>query len=443
MIRADKLLIAAGLLAALAAPAGLAHGPVARTAEGQVAAARLFASDSATGEVVAIDLPGGNVVTRLATPPYVLTLGLTNDSRYLFAMRGRDTKRDTVTVIDTGLDDSGGKFRFPSIVRTWLGSAPGGVHDGHLATIGGQDAVFNEGTGEVEIYQGADFGSLGAVPVRRLKLAAPDHYHYQEAGDNLYVGHLAKGLVQIIDRESGAEVGRVAGCPVLHGMCDDQDTGRLFFACMGNVVVVGTRGEEANREVARIPYPSKQRAAIFMHGKDGVMWGTSEGANPAILRLDGRKQPYAFESIPVNAAIQRGVTEDGSFILLYSRDGTLDIRDGGTGESLRKLRVSRKFDSEYHEHVDKALLPEIVTIGNVAYITIPPKGLIVEVDILAGKVLRKIRIGGQPTRLVVVRAGAGAATPGTAPAEAVTTGMIRPVSRAGSSPRGSADAFGP
>ncbi|MBL8200091.1 MAG: hypothetical protein JNK40_03885 [Chromatiales bacterium] len=406
MHHADRGLIAAGLLAVLAAaPAALAHGPVARNAEGQVAAARLFASDSATGEVVAIDLPEGKVVTRLATPPYILTLGLTQDSRYLFAMRGRDTKRDTITVIDTGVEAGAGKFLFPSVVRSWVGSAPGGVHDGHLSTIGGQDAVFNEGTGEVEIYEASDFGSLGAVPVRRLKLAAPDHYHYQEAGDNLYVGHLAKGLVQILDRQSGREVARVAGCPVLHGMCDDQETGRLFFACMGNVVVVGTRGEEANREVARIPYPSKQRAAIFMHGKDGVMWGTSEGANPAILRLDGRKQPYAFESIPVNAAIQRGVTEDGSFILLYSRDGTLDIRDGGTGESLRKVRVSRKFDSEYHEHVDKALLPEIVTLGNTAYITIPPKGVIVEVDILAGKVLRKIKVGGQPTRLVVVKAG--------------------------------------
>ena len=334
-----------------------------------MATARLFASDSATGEVIAIDLPSGNVVTRLATPPYILTLGLTEDSRYLFAMRGRDTKRDTITVIDTDVEAGRGKFLFPSIVRSWLGSAPGGVHEGHLATVGGQDAVFNEGAGEVEIYESDDFGSLSAVPVRTLKLAAPDHYHYQEAGDNLYVGHLAKGMVQIINRESGKEVARVAGCPVLHG-------------------------------------------------KDGVMWGTSEGANPAILRLDGRKQPYEFQSIPVNAAIQRGITEDGGFILLYSRDGTLDIRDGGTGESLRTLPVSQPFDSEYHEHVDKALLPEIVTLGTTAWITIPPEGVLVEVDILAGKVLRRIEVGGQPTRLVVVKAGATAvATSGIAASE--------------------------
>lgn len=410
MQRTGRAWRAAVWLALVVTVAADAHGPVARTAEGQAAEARLFTSDSATGEVVAIDLPAGNVVARLATPPYVLTLGLTQDSRYLFAMRGRSTTRDTVTVIDTGLGAVAGQFRLPSIVRTWLGSAPGGVHDGHLATVGGQDAVINEGTGEIEIYEGGNFASLGAVPVRTIRFAAPDHYHYQEAGKNLYVGHLAKGMVQIIDGPSGKELARVAGCPMLHGMSDDEATGRLLFACMGNVVVIGTRGDEANKEVARIPYPTKQRAATFIHGKDGVLWGTSEGANPAILRLDTRRQPYAFESVPVNAAIQRGATEDGNFILLYSRDGTLDIRDGATGESLRTVRVSRKFDSEYHEHVDKALLPDIITLGNIAYITIPPKGMIVEVDVLKGKVLRKIKVGGQPTRLVLVRAGAAAPT---------------------------------
>jgi len=48
----EKILIAAGLLAVLAAPAALGHGPVARNSEGQVAAARLFTSDSAPDGLV-------------------------------------------------------------------------------------------------------------------------------------------------------------------------------------------------------------------------------------------------------------------------------------------------------------------------------------------------------------------------------------------------------
>ncbi|MDP2324460.1 MAG: hypothetical protein Q8N51_10565, partial [Gammaproteobacteria bacterium] len=82
--------MAAGCLTGLlVVPVALAHGPVARKAEAVEGHTRLFTSDSATGEVIVVDLPAGNVVTRLATPPYILSMGLSQDSRYLFAMRGR------------------------------------------------------------------------------------------------------------------------------------------------------------------------------------------------------------------------------------------------------------------------------------------------------------------------------------------------------------------
>ncbi|MEZ5565384.1 MAG: hypothetical protein R3F24_07635 [Gammaproteobacteria bacterium] len=132
--------------------------------------------------------------------------------------------------------------------------------------------MLNEESAEMEIYETDAFGSLAAVPTRIIKLAAPDHYHYQEAGDHLYVGHLAKGLVQILDRKTGTEVGRIGKCPVLHGMAKDEASGRLFFACMANVMVIGTRGAEKDQEVARIPYPGKQRIAVFFNGRDRVLW---------------------------------------------------------------------------------------------------------------------------------------------------------------------------
>jgi hypothetical protein len=381
----------------------LAHGPVARVAEGRAVEARLFTSDSASGDIVAVDLPGGEVVSRLATPPHVLSLGRSADGRRLYAMRGRDTERDAVTVIDSGMGSADGRSRLPSIVRSWLGRAPGGVRDGAMPSVGGRDAIFYEEAGELRVFDTADFAGLDAVPARVIKLAAPDHYHYLEAGDFLYVGHLAKSMVQIIARDSGQEVGRIMGCPILHGMAADAASGRLVFACMKNVVVVGTRGAEQNREVARVPYPGAQRTAVFAHGRDRVIWGSSEGANPVMLRLDLAVEPYAFQAVPVDSVIQRGTTEDGEFLILYSRNGRLDIRDGGTGELLRRVKVSRKFNAEYHEHVDKALLPDIVTLGRRAYISIPPEGVIVEIDLDRGKVLRRIRLGGEPTRLIAVR----------------------------------------
>src|SRR5262245_9617382 len=118
-----RILIA---LAPLVTGSALAHGPVARAPEGQVTAARLFTADSATGQVVVIDLPGGDIVTRLSTPPFVLGLGIDPSGRHVFAMRGRNTDRDTVTVIDAGFE-AGGLARYPTIVRTFDRPTPGGI----------------------------------------------------------------------------------------------------------------------------------------------------------------------------------------------------------------------------------------------------------------------------------------------------------------------------
>jgi hypothetical protein len=395
------------LALALLLPLGaLAHGPVPRTPEGTPVEARLFVADSSNGQVAVIDLPGGEVIGRLGTPPFILSFGLGNDERHAYAIRGRNTDRDSVTVIDTGMDRERGLASFPTIVRTFTGRAPGGVRNGYVATVGGQDAILNEEIGEILVLGDAvtpvDFGSLDAVQTRAIAASAPDHYHYLEAAGKLYVGHLAKGYVQVLDGVTGAEIARVGPCPVLHGMASDEASGRLFFACMQDVIVVGTRDDEAEQLLARIPYPDRQRAAVFIQGRGRVLWGSTEGANPAILRLDPAREPYRFQSIPVNAAIQRDTTRDGRYLLLYTRDGQLEIRDGRSGRLRRTVTISAPFDSEYHEHVDKALLPDIRTLGQVAYITIPTEGVIVEVDIRRGRVLRRIDVGGEPTRLLIV-----------------------------------------
>lgn len=391
------------LLSLLAAVPSVAwtHGPVARQGEAQPTAARLFIADSANGQVVVMDLPQGEILTRLATPPHILSLGLDASGRYVFAIRGRNTDRDTITVIDSGFDGAG-KARFPVIARTFTGDSPGGVREGRISVVGGRNAIFHEGAGEIEVLGTGDFASLDAVGSRRIGLVAPDHYHYLEAGRFLYVGHLAKALVQIIDRDTGEEVGRIGDCPALHGMADDAASGRLFFACAREVLVIGTRGAEQNREVARIPYPGEQRVGFFLEAADGILWGKTEGAIPTLQRLDTRSQPYVFTAIEVDSSIQQRTTADGRYLLVYSRSGTLDIRDGVSGALRHQLRVSRAFDAQYHEHVDKALLPDIVSSGKRAWISIPPEGVIVEVDVPAGKELRRLATGGQPTRLVLV-----------------------------------------
>lgn len=391
-----------------------AHGTMPRTKEGQSTAARLFTADSSNGQVVAIDLPSGEIVARLQTPPLIISMGLDAERRYVVALRGRNTDRDTVSVIDGGFD-AAGLAHYPAVVSTFTGESPGGIREGLLATVGGHTALFQEMAGAIDVYERDDFGAPAGVAVRRIKLAVPDHYHYLEAGKFLYVGYLGKGYVQVLARDSGREKARIGPCPVLHGMAKDEASGRLFYGCMRDILVIGTQGKEQNREVARIAYPGQQRVAAFRTGKGGVLWGLTEGAIPALQRLDPSRQPYVFETIPVESVIQTAVTEDGNYLVLYSRKGQLDIRDGGTGSLLHTLPISQGFAAEYHEHVDKALLPGIVFIGGNAWVTVPTEGAVVEVELSTGKELRRIAIGGEPTRLVVVepRAPAGTAASAT------------------------------
>jgi hypothetical protein len=111
----------------------------------------------------------------------------------------------------------------------------------------------------------------------------------------------------------------------------------------------------------------------------------------------------------VDAAVRQNVNDDGSLLLVLTRAGVLQVRDGGSGELIRTVTISAPFAEEFHEHVDKAVLPDIVTLGNLAYVSLPHEGRIAEVDLQHGTVIRYLEVGGEPTRLRLLKAGG---TPG-------------------------------
>ncbi len=384
----------------------IAHGASEQFIESELVPTRLFTADAETGAVLAINLPTGNVVARLSTPPFVMLLGLSPDQRHLFAMRGRNTNRDWITVIDTGFDPETRMMRQPHVARTIPGDKPAGVVEGELTTVGNRIAVFMEGSGELQVFGDDGFSTPSALSIRTYKLGAPDHYHYLESDRNLYVGHFRNGFLQILDRDDGQEITRIPDCAGLHGMGRDEVTGRLFFACRADVLVVGTAAEESNREVARVAYPER-RLGTFLQGKDRVLWGYDEGAMPSLYRLDTARQPYRFNTMPVDASIHQRVTDDRRYLLVLTWSGDLQIRDGWSGALVRIVKVAKPFAEDLRENTDKAVLPDIDTEGKRAYVSVPHQGQIAEVDLDAGSILRVIDTGGQPTRVVLLKATAG------------------------------------
>ena len=382
------------------------HGGVTRVSILKEAELRLFVADNLDSTLVTIDFPSGEIINRVSTPPSIMTLQIGGKNNYIFAMRGRDTDQDLVSIIDTGYDNLSQNFRQPFVLRTLPMDTPGGGRNngGHvMATVNGFNAVLTEGNGEIVVFETDTFDGFSDLKTKTYNLASPDHYHYQEGEKFLYIGHLFGGFVQILDKDTGEEYGRINNCPRLHGMGRDHDTGILFFSCMREVVVVGTRGKERAKEVSRIVYPDSGRScAAFLEGRDRVRWCYTEGIIPQLYRLDASNEEYQFQILKVEPSIRQQVTKDGKYLMILTREGSLSLHDGYDGSFIRNIKLSDTFEGQWNEDVGKAILPDIVSHNGIAYVSLTHEGRVAVIDLEAGEVKRYIDTGGFPTRMVLL-----------------------------------------
>ena len=80
------------------------HGAVQRASELKDNDIRLFVADNMDGSVVTIDFPNGEIINRVSTPKSIMILASSRNKQYIYAMRGRDTDQDVVSIITTGYD---------------------------------------------------------------------------------------------------------------------------------------------------------------------------------------------------------------------------------------------------------------------------------------------------------------------------------------------------
>jgi len=370
----------------------LAHGAVPEWAEVWTGEARLFTADNARSEILAIDLPDGQVTARIGVPPKTMILALSPDHAYVVAIRGRDVDRQHVSVIASGVEDDG--FHRPYIAKTLLlGKAIGGAHGGHLGEMWGKLFLTAESDGKVYRFEAKALEARSAFVPEVLDLGAPDHYDFMPMDDGVWVGALRTGAVRLLNRE-GKELMRHP-CPVFHGMTYDAQTRRAFFACAKDVLVV-----EDQQIKARIPYPISERIGAFIETAAGF-FGTSEGVTN-LQRLD----PVAMTLTPIplkSTLMAHGTTEDGKFLFTLLQNGMLEVREGQRGELVRTIQLGPSLP-EMEEDVSGAIMPSIVAHGDHLYVSLPHRGLIMDVDWQKGKVVRKLLVGGMPTRLVLVKA---------------------------------------
>lgn len=386
------LLVALGLISALwfITSNVSAHGGAAVWEERWEAAARLFVADNAQGEIVAIDLPDVQVIARIGVPPKTMILGATPDGAYLLSARGRDVDRQHLTVIASGVEADG--MHRPYVAKTLLpGNAIGGFHGGHVGMLWDKYAITIESKAKLLLFSADELDGVHGFAPEVIDLQKPDHFDFMEEEDTVWVGALRTGTVRLINR-AGEELASHV-CPVFHGIGRAGD--HTFFACADGVLAIDATGQEH-----RIHYPGSERIGSFFPA-GGVLWGTSEEVEN-LQRLDPAAMQLTL--VPLDGILYAHATDDAEeHILLLLQNGELEVRNGSDGALIHSLPVTTALP-ELEEDVSGAIMPAIQVWGDKAYISIPNRGLIAEVDWREGRLMRNLMIGGMPTRLTLVKA---------------------------------------
>lgn len=318
-------------------------------------------------------------------------MGITPNKAYLVVTRGRDADRQHVSVIATGVEKEG--LRLPYIAKTLLlGKAIGGIHGDHIGELWGKLYLTTESQGKLHLFDVKALDPMAAFEATTLDLKVPDHYDLEEVGEQVWVGGIRSG-VRLFDRQ-GKELAKFE-CTANHGLVYDPKTQRMFFACAQDVLVV-----EGTTLKTRIPYPITERIGAFRH-TSSTLFGSSEGVQN-LMQIDTaalKITPVALKS----TLYAHTVTPDGDNLLVLLQNGKFQVRDGKTGDLVREVQVTQEMP-EWDETVAGAIMPSIATWKERAYISLPHRGWIAEVDWKQGKVLRNLLIGGMPTRLVLVEA---------------------------------------
>ncbi len=405
--RTIALAVAVPLLVAGTVTLAAAHESTERTPEVWQVNQRLLISDSATGNIIVLD--DGAIRDELSTPPAPISLARSEDGKYAYAIRGRNTDRDHVTMIDTAYDENTGQARRPYVARTWVTVSAGGVHDGHLPVVNGKTALSMEATGELQLLNEAGISGLGSADAGTLKVGRPGHYTYltvkSKGGAELLHAGSTAGNTTVIDTASGKSIATDGTCPGLHGGAVSADGTQVIFACSTGLLVAPA--DPASGASKLVAYPGTDRDGSVYRGTGSVLWATN-GGKTSLDRIEtasGQVKvtavPLANRFAPRNELATASVPEmDRLYVLTYQ--GFLQVRDGDSGALLREIKVMPAIALDQEETTEVAANPDLAVASDRVYVTVPSAGKLVSVSLDGRRIVQRIKLGGEPTRMVLL-----------------------------------------
>jgi hypothetical protein len=271
---------------------------------------------------------------------------------------------------------------------------------GHVVPHDGRTALFDDGTGHVQIVDAHEFEEgLGAV-AREYTTPSPHHGVAVElpSGELVVSAGTEEGRtgIRVLDA-AGGEIAALDECPGLHGEAVSADEA-VTFGCADGVLMY------REGQITKIAAPDPAGATSSMSSVEGsaVALGnySVEDSGPARVALvDTAKATERTVEIPAGYGHSSlGRLEDGTALVL-GMDGSLHVID----VEAATVTASHPVIEAWEEPDDwQAPTPRLMVLGDMAYVLDATAGKLLVVDPVTGEIWKQTDLGVTPGEIAGV-----------------------------------------
>jgi hypothetical protein len=362
---------------------------------------RLLVSDFETAPSKLIDVDNGKIIARyeVGAPTYPYT---SPTGRFGIKIQ---TNANLITAVDSGilLEDHGDHMHpYKRDARLTDFRAEGRTPI-HYVAHAGQIAIFNDGSGEAMLLTERNFESAEAEMLT-FKTARPHHGVAVPLGDRIVLSvpdtqNMDYALplgIEVRDMRNNVVASFADQCPGLHG---EASSGAFTaFGCADRVLVLERNGDDFSVKSLRYApeTPSGTRVGtVIGHEKQNFFIGNF--GQTGLVRIDPIAGTLTPITLPMRYSAFRLDAETGEKIIVVTTDGSVHRIDAMTGRIEASIEAVTPF--VFRTRVPR---PGLATVRNLAYVTDPAAGEVVEIDLEAMNVTRRFVVEGKPVRLAVL-----------------------------------------
>lgn len=362
---------------------------------------RLLVSDFETAPSKLIDIDNGKVIARYEvsapTFPYTSPTGR-------FGVKIQ-TNANLITAVDSGIliEDHGDHMHPYKREARLTDFRAEGRTPIHYVAHAGQIAIFNDGNGEVMLLTERNLESPEAEMLV-FKTARPHHGVAVPLGDHIVLSvpdtqnmdyNLPLGI-EVRNLRDEVVASFADQCPGLHG---EASSGNFTaFGCADRVLVLVREGDTFSVQSLRYApeTPSGTRVGTVVgHEKQSFFIGNF--GQTGLVRIDPVAQTLTPISLPMRYSAFQLDAQTGEKIIVVTTDGAVHRLDAMTGKIEASIEAVTPF--VFRNRVPR---PGLATVRNLAYVTDPAAGEVVEIDLEAMNITRRFVVEGKPVRLAVL-----------------------------------------